>query len=107
MRSSARAARVCFTIRSSREWKVIATPVRHGERVHRGRQGPLEDAELVVDLDAQGLEGALGRVAAGAAGRGGDGSRTSSASARRGGEGLARRSRSMAAAIRQAKRSSP
>src|SRR6185312_3495244 len=34
------------------------------QRVHRRRQGSVQDIELLVDLDAKGLEGALGRVSA-------------------------------------------
>ena len=37
-------------------------PPAHGEGVDRGGQRALEDAELVVDLDAQRLEGPLRRV---------------------------------------------
>ncbi len=43
-------------------------PSADGESLHRGRDRPLQDGELAVDLDAQRLEGALGRVAAGALG---------------------------------------
>ena len=39
-----------------------------GQHVQRGGQRPAQRAELVVHLDPQGLEGALGRVAAGAPG---------------------------------------
>jgi hypothetical protein len=40
----------------------------HGERVQGRGERPLERAELVVDLDPQGLEGPLGGVATGAPG---------------------------------------
>lgn len=43
-------------------------PAADVERPHRGRDRPLQHGELAVDLDAQGLEGAFGRVAAGALG---------------------------------------
>ena len=73
VRSTAPAARVCLTMRSSSEWKVMTTtrPPTASASSAAG-QRPLQGAELVVDLDAQRLERALGRVAAGAPGGGGD-----------------------------------
>ena len=41
----------------------------HGEGVDRRGQRTPQDLELGIDLDPQGLEGPLGRIAAGAAGR--------------------------------------
>ncbi len=43
-------------------------PPADGEGGDGGGDRPLQDGEFAVDLDAQGLEGALGRVAAGALG---------------------------------------
>ena len=47
-------------------------PAADGERVECGRHRPAQHAELVVDLDAERLEGALGGVATGTAGGGRD-----------------------------------
>ena len=47
-------------------------PAADAQRVERGRNGGAQRVQLAVDLDAQRLEGALGRVAAVAAGRGRD-----------------------------------
>jgi hypothetical protein len=47
-------------------------PAPYPQGRHRGGQGPIESAELVVHLDPQGLERPLGRVTPGTPGSGGD-----------------------------------
>ena len=72
MQPRARSARKRFTRRSSSEWKEIpANRPSYAQQLPGGGQRGVELAELVVDRDADRLEGALGRVAAGEArGRG-------------------------------------
>ena len=53
-----------MTIRSSSEWNEITRePAARTQHLERRRQRALERAELVVDLDPQRLEDALGRMA--------------------------------------------
>ena len=55
--------RNCLTSRSSSEWnEMTREPAARAEHLERRRQRPLDRAELVVHLDPQCLEDALGRV---------------------------------------------